>query len=122
MAYTNIKNDPIRIYKDLQQSTDVGRHVLNVPGNGLDVPFINDPQVRMQRWGANHMTDIIGVENSLMVGLTCIPPDAIIEIKLLNIIGVTAKYPCPNDRLSVSARYHLVFRFFSFHSGVGIKL
>lgn len=66
MANTSIKNDPIRIYKNLQQSTDVGRHILNVPGNGLDVPFINDPQVRMQRWGANHMTDIIGVENSLM--------------------------------------------------------
>ena len=66
MAYTNIKNDPLRIYKDLQQSTDVGRHVLNVPGNGLDIPFIQDPHVRMQLWGANRVNDFIGVENSLL--------------------------------------------------------
>ena len=65
MASTRISNDKLRIYKNLQQSTDVGRHVLNVPGNGLDVPFIEDPHVRMQLWGANHVTDIVGVENSL---------------------------------------------------------
>ena len=66
MASTNIKNDPLRIYKNLQQSTDVGRHVLNVPGNGLDVPFVQDPHIRMQLWGANRVNDFIGVENSLL--------------------------------------------------------
>jgi hypothetical protein len=66
MASTRISNDKIRINKYLQQSTDVGRHVMNVPGNGLNIPFINDPQVRMQLWGANRVNDIIGVENSLM--------------------------------------------------------
>jgi hypothetical protein len=65
MASTRISNDRLRIYKNLQQSTDVGRHVINVPGNGLDVPFVEDPHIRMQYWGANRMNDIISVENSL---------------------------------------------------------
>jgi hypothetical protein len=65
MTSTRISNDKLRIYKNLQQSTDVGKHVLNVPGNGLDIPFINDPHVRMQLWGANHANDIITIENSL---------------------------------------------------------
>lgn len=65
MASTRISNDKLRVYKNVQQSTDVGRYVLNVPGNGLDVPFVQDPHVRMQLWGANHMKDIISVENSL---------------------------------------------------------
>ena len=66
MASTRISNDKVRIYKEVQQSTDVGKHILNVPGNGLDVPFIEDPQVRMQLWGANRVNDVITVENSLM--------------------------------------------------------
>ena len=66
MASTRISNDKIRIQKQVQQSTDVGRHVMNVPGNGLDIPFIEDPHVRMQDWGANRVNDIIGVENSLL--------------------------------------------------------
>ena len=65
MASTRISNDKIRINKRLQQSTDVGRYTINVPGNGLDVPFIDDTHVRMQHWGANRVNDIIGVENSL---------------------------------------------------------
>ena len=65
MASTRISNDRLRIYKDLQQSTDVGRDVLKVPGNGLDIPMINDPHIRMQKWGANHVNDIISVDNSL---------------------------------------------------------
>jgi hypothetical protein len=66
MASTRISNDKIRIHKRLQESTDVSRHVMNVPGNGLDIPFIENPHVRMQGWGANRVDDIIGVENSLM--------------------------------------------------------
>ena len=66
MASTRISNDKLRIYKHVQQSTDVGKHIINVPGNGLDVPFIEDPQVRMQLWGANRVNDTISVENSLL--------------------------------------------------------
>lgn len=65
MAYTRISNDQLRINKQVQESTDVCKFALNVPGPGLNIPFISDPHVRMQKWGANHITDIIGVENSL---------------------------------------------------------
>ena len=34
MAFTRFNDDPCRVSKQLQQSTDQGRWILNVPGNG----------------------------------------------------------------------------------------
>jgi hypothetical protein len=53
MASTRFNYDDARIIKSLQQSTGSGRYMLNVPGPGNKVCFYNDPQVRMQKWGAN---------------------------------------------------------------------
>ena len=53
MASTRFNYDDARIIKSLQQSTGAGRYMLNVPGPGNKVCFYNDPQVRMQKWGAN---------------------------------------------------------------------
>ena len=39
--------------KKLQESTGPGRYSLNMPGNGPTPCFFNDPQIRMQKWGAN---------------------------------------------------------------------
>ena len=36
-----------------QQQTGPSRYILNVPGNGSKPCFMNDPQLRLQKWGAN---------------------------------------------------------------------
>jgi hypothetical protein len=69
MAFTRFHDDPCRIAKQNQEQTGLGRYMLNVPGNG-DKPFyIDDPFVRMQKWGANLMTNVVNVESDLY-GLT----------------------------------------------------
>lgn len=63
--FTSFKNDDSRIKKNLEISTFLGRYMLNVPGQGLEIPFMEDPQVRMQYWGANLQTNIIDLEGEL---------------------------------------------------------
>jgi hypothetical protein len=53
MAFTRFNYDEARTKKKLQQSTGPGRYSLNMPGNGTSPCFYNDPQIRMQKWGAN---------------------------------------------------------------------
>ena len=65
MAFTRFHDDPCRIKKQLQQSTDVGRWILNVPGNGSTPDYIADPQIRIQTWGANLMTNCVDLESEL---------------------------------------------------------
>ena len=69
MSFTRFHDDPCRVKKQLQESTDQGLYYLNVPGNGTNMPFIEDPYIRLQQWGANLRTNTIGVESDLM-GLT----------------------------------------------------
>jgi hypothetical protein len=66
MAFTRFHDDPDRIMKKLQESTDQGLYYLNQPGNGDKVPFIRDSQVILQKWGANLHHDRIQVESNLM--------------------------------------------------------
>jgi hypothetical protein len=65
MSSTRINNDIFRQEQKLSQSTGVGRYMLNVPGNGLENPYIDDVHIRLQQWGGNLMTDSIGLENKL---------------------------------------------------------
>ena len=65
MSFTRFHDDPCRIKKQLQESTDQGRYMLNVPGNGDKPCFMNDPFIRMQQWGANLMTNPIDLESDL---------------------------------------------------------
>lgn len=66
MSFTRFHDDPCRIQKQLQQSTDPGRYMINVPGNGTKPSFMIDPYMRMQKWGANLMTESIDLESRLM--------------------------------------------------------
>ena len=66
MANTRFFYDDCRTKKQLQQSTDPGRWILNVPGNGSSPYFIEDPQIRIQKWGANLRTNTINLESELM--------------------------------------------------------
>lgn len=69
MAFTRFHDDSCRIEKQLQESTDPGRFMLDVPGNGLKPCYMQDPYMRMQKWGGNLMTNTINLESDLK-GLT----------------------------------------------------
>jgi hypothetical protein len=66
MAFTRFHDDPARISKQLQQMTDTGRWVLNVPGNGDKPHFALDPQIIPQKWGANLWTNSVDISSSLL--------------------------------------------------------
>jgi hypothetical protein len=67
MAFTRFHDDPCRITKQLQQQTDQGRWVLDVPGNGGDKPcFALDPQIIPQKWGGNLWTESIDIQSALL--------------------------------------------------------
>lgn len=69
MASTRINNDESRTINQLEQSTNPGRYMLDVPGNGLTPYYIQDPYVRIQKWGANRMTNFFDIESQLF-GIT----------------------------------------------------
>lgn len=76
MASTRYNYDKCRTQKKLQESSGPGRYMLDTPGQGLYLPFVNDPQIRLQCWGANLMSvrnghpididsDLIGLNNGI---------------------------------------------------------
>ena len=65
MSFTRFKDDPCRIKKELQELTGLGRYMLNVPGNGDKPGFMEDPHIRMQKWGSNLMTNTVNLESDL---------------------------------------------------------
>tara|TARA_B100001093_G_scaffold511073_1_gene578192 strand:+ start:4529 stop:5017 length:489 start_codon:yes stop_codon:yes gene_type:complete len=69
MSFTRFHDDPCRVQKYLEETTNIGNYNLNVPGNGIDMPFFNDPHVRMQKWGANLSNNIVNIDSDLR-GLT----------------------------------------------------
>jgi hypothetical protein len=66
MSFTRFHDDPCRIQKQLQESTGLGRYMVNVPGNGDKPCFMEDPFIRLQKWGANLQTNTINLESDLM--------------------------------------------------------
>ena len=66
MASTRFYYDPCRTKKQLQQATDPGRWILNVPGNGSHPCYIEDPQIIVQKWGANLRSNTINLESDLL--------------------------------------------------------
>ena len=63
---TRFNYDPCRTIKNLQQSTGLGRYMLNVPGVG-DKPLIfNDPYIIGQKWTGALLNNSIDIQNSLL--------------------------------------------------------
>lgn len=69
MAFTRFHDDPSRIKKQLAESSFPGRYQLDTPGQGLNMPFFEDPNMRLQHWGANLRDNNIHMESDLF-GLT----------------------------------------------------
>ena len=65
MSFTRFHDDPCRIMKQQQEATDQGKWILNVPGNGEKPYYMMDPSIRLQKWGANLMTNVTNLESSL---------------------------------------------------------
>jgi hypothetical protein len=69
MSFTRFHDDPSRIKKQSEELSFQGRYFLNTPGQGMDLPFEEDPHLRLQGWGANLHTNVVGLESDLY-GLT----------------------------------------------------
>ena len=69
MSFTRFHDDPARIRKQVEESSFAGKYALNTPGPGDKLPFFEDPQIRLQYWGANLMTNTVNLESDLR-GLT----------------------------------------------------
>jgi hypothetical protein len=69
MSFTRFHDDPNRIQKQVLESSYAGRYALEMPGNGVNMPFLEDVQVRIQKWGANRMNQTVNLESDLR-GLT----------------------------------------------------
>ncbi len=65
MSFTRFHDDPTRIRKEVQQSSGLCRYQLDAPGPGILTPFVEDPQVRLQKWGANLKTNTVNLESDL---------------------------------------------------------
>ena len=65
MAFTRFHDDPCRIQKYLEETTNIGNYTINVPGNGTTPHYIEDPHLRMQKWGANLSNNKTDLESDL---------------------------------------------------------
>lgn len=105
MAATRFNYDECRTKKQLQQSTDPGRWILNVPGNGDNPSYMADPHIRIQKWGGNLRTNTINLESDLlgvnrMASRDCLGKD---NYKNFNVPNQAISYPtCDNLTTSQS--------------------
>lgn len=95
MAFTRFKYDEGRTKKSLQQATDPGRWILNVPGNGANPCYIEDPQIIIQKWGGNLRTNTINLESDLrgvnrQLGRDCLGKD---DYKQFSVSSNPIQYP-----------------------------
>lgn len=63
---TRYNSDPVRIRAKNEYQTFAGRYQLEAPGPGADAPFQEDPNIRMQHWGANSVYNGVQVESDLL--------------------------------------------------------
>lgn len=97
---TRISNDEIRIRKGIEISTFEGRYHLNAPGPGVNVKFNSDPQLRLQKFGANLMTNKVDIEDNLMCRIRPVSRDylAIDEYKNNKILSKKIEYGVESDK------------------------
>ena len=106
MAFTRFNYDPCRTKKQQQQATDPGRWILNVPGNGANPCYIEDPQIRIQKWGGNLRTNTINLESDLLgvnrhSSRDCLGKD---NYQKFNVPNEPIKYPSCNALYTEESR------------------
>lgn len=63
MAFTKYHYDDVRINKQYQESIYECSYQLNTPQ--INVSYINNPEIRLQRWGNNLRTNSCNIESNL---------------------------------------------------------
>jgi hypothetical protein len=106
MANTRFFYDPCRTKKHLQQATGPGRYILNVPGNGSYPCYVEDPQIIIQKWGANLRTNTINLESDLLgvnrkIGRDCLGKDMYTSY---NVPSSQIEYPRCNNLYTEQSR------------------
>ena len=106
MACTRFFYDPCRTKKQLQQATGPGRYILDVPGNGANPCYIEDPQIIIQKWGANLRTNTINLESDLMgvnkpLSIDCLGKD---NYQSYNVPNQAIQYPSCNNLYTEQSR------------------
>jgi len=106
MAFTRFKYDDSRTKKSLQQATDPGRWILNVPGNGANPCYMEDPQIIIQKWGGNLRTNTINLESDLrgvnrQIGRDCLGKD---NYTNYNVPNEAIQYPSCNNLSTEQSR------------------
>jgi len=91
MAFTRFHDDPARIKKQLEETTFTGRYMLDTPGPGVGLPYFADPQMRLQKWGANLSKAPVNIESDL-IGLSR---------------KLTRDLPSQNDHVAHAAAYNV---------------
>ena len=65
MSFTRIKDDDVRVKKSLEESVGPGTYMLSVPGNGMNPDYMEDPHIRLEKWGGNLDNNAIDLESDL---------------------------------------------------------
>jgi hypothetical protein len=65
MASTRFRDDIARKEDQLRQSTGPCDYMINAPGNGLTPSYMEDPHIRLQKWGGNLATNSVTLEGAL---------------------------------------------------------
>lgn len=69
MSFTRFKDDDVRIKKQMDIMTYTSTYQLDTPGPGDRLPLMLDPQLRLQKHGANMRKNDINLESDLL-GMT----------------------------------------------------
>jgi len=64
--FTRFYDDPCRIVKQNQITTEPGRYMLDVPGNGDKPCYMEDPQIIPQKWAGNLWTHSVDIQSSML--------------------------------------------------------
>ena len=63
---TSFQSDDARVRKQLEMLTYSGQYALNVPGPGIQMPFLENVHCRLQKWGANYDANkALDIDNEL---------------------------------------------------------
>ena len=66
MAFTRLFYDKKQVQTRLDEDYNNLNYVVNVPGNGELPYYIVDPQIRMQKFGANLSHNLVDINSSLL--------------------------------------------------------
>jgi hypothetical protein len=68
MAFTRGYDDKERVQQYLEREVDMCKYMVNVPGNGVRPSYIDDPHIRLQKFGGNLSNNVTNV-NSGLIGI-----------------------------------------------------